>query len=378
MVKALKAMYSTVKSCVRYNHSQSDFFESHVGLKQGDPSSPLLFMFFVNDLMNNINSDLNDIFTIEEMKLFLLLYADDQAVFARSPDSLQKLLNDIENYCNAWGLRINTAKTKIMIFEKGRLTHHDFYLYGSSLEVVNSFKYLGVSLYRNGNWYRSQKDIAKHASYALNGLFQIFKSIELPNSQKCKLFDALVSSILHFGGELIGSYPCTDLELVHTKFLRRILLVKRSTNTAALYGELGRVPLVIIRKVRMIKYWLKILKSPHDSLIYKTYEMLRLDANASRSYNGRNWAFQIKQLLQEHGFSNVWDSNVHEGINFLMIRQRIFDMYHQQWYASINNSSKLKTYSVFKHDFNFESYLDNIAIPKFRIALSKFRVSIFT
>ena len=118
--------------------------------------SPLLFMLFVNDIIENINSDLEDIFTLNEIKLFLILYADDQVAFAKSPETLQKILTDIENYCNLWGLKINTQKTKAMIFEKGRRTHHDFYIYNTALEVVESFKYLGLTLFKNGNWNRSQ------------------------------------------------------------------------------------------------------------------------------------------------------------------------------------------------------------------------------
>ena len=68
------------------------FFTSYIGLKQGDPSSPLLFMLFVNDIVNNINADLNYIFTIHELKLFLILFADDQVVFAKSPQTLQSIL----------------------------------------------------------------------------------------------------------------------------------------------------------------------------------------------------------------------------------------------------------------------------------------------
>ena len=80
-------------------------------------------MLFVNDIVNNINSDLNDVFTINELKLFLILFADDQVVFAKSPHTLQLMLNDIENYSERWRLKIKTAKTKAMIFEKGRLFH---------------------------------------------------------------------------------------------------------------------------------------------------------------------------------------------------------------------------------------------------------------
>ena len=83
MVRALKAMYSTVKACIRYNQSYSDFIDSNFGVKQGDPSSPMLFMMFINDLNENINNDLEGIFTLNGIKLFLLLYADDQVVFGK-------------------------------------------------------------------------------------------------------------------------------------------------------------------------------------------------------------------------------------------------------------------------------------------------------
>ena len=105
-------MYSVVKACIRYNCRYSEFIDSHMGVKQGDPSSPMLFMLFINDINQCINDDLEGVFTVEDSKLFLLLYADDQVIFAKSPETLQAMLLDIEYYCNAWGLKINTAKNK--------------------------------------------------------------------------------------------------------------------------------------------------------------------------------------------------------------------------------------------------------------------------
>ena len=123
-----------------------------------------------------------------------------------------------------------------MIFEKGR-NHYDFYIYNTVIKLVDSFKYLGITLFKNSNWYRSQKCIAQHASFALFDLFTVFNNIDLRIPQKCKLFDSLVGSVLNFGAEIWGNHEATDIELIHTKFLRRILGVKKSTNLTALYGE---------------------------------------------------------------------------------------------------------------------------------------------
>ena len=368
-------MYTTVKLCIRYKSSFSQFFSSHIGLKQGDPSSPLLFMLFVNDIVNNINADLNGVFTTNELKLFLILFADDQVVFAKSPQTLQSMLNDIENYCETWRLKINTSKTKAMIFEKGRRTHYDFYIYNTVIDVVDSFKYLGITLFKNGNWYRSQKTIAQHASFALYNLFTVFKDIQLPVSQKCKLFDSLVGSILNFGADVWGMHEASDIEMIQNKLLRRILGVRKSTNLSALYGETGRVPLSVFRKIIMIKYWIKIISQNDSSLLKQAYFMLKDDADANRNYNGKNWASHIKSILQQHGFEYVWNSQFNIEIPFEAIRQRIFDMYHQKWYSDINNSNRLQSYCLFKHDFKLGDYLTDITDNKYKIALARFRTS---
>ena len=75
----------------------------------------------------------------------MLLYADDAVVFARSPEVLQSILNDFERYCTSRGLKINIAKTKAMLFEKH--TSSGFYLNNTKLDIVSSFRYLGMHFF---------------------------------------------------------------------------------------------------------------------------------------------------------------------------------------------------------------------------------------
>ena len=97
--------------------------------------------------MENINADLQNIFSINELKLSLILFADGQVRFATSPNTLQLLLSDLETYSQHWSLKINTNKTKAMIFEKGRqATYFEFYIYGTAIEIVDHIKYLGVKI----------------------------------------------------------------------------------------------------------------------------------------------------------------------------------------------------------------------------------------
>ena len=164
-------MYSVVKSFIKYNSESSDFINSNIGVKQGDPASSILCLFFLNDILNNITTDLNGVINIDNLYLFLICFADDAILFTQDPVSLQRMLNDIELYCNTWNLKNNINKTKIMIFENGRHTNYDFYIYNSRIDIVQSFKYLGVNLFKNGNWNRTQKRVSQHASFSLHNLF---------------------------------------------------------------------------------------------------------------------------------------------------------------------------------------------------------------
>lgn len=70
-----------MKGCIKSLGRISDCFESLVGVKQGEPLSPLLFILFLNDLpaelgidtdTGNVNDELIDLF-----QKFMLLFADD-------------------------------------------------------------------------------------------------------------------------------------------------------------------------------------------------------------------------------------------------------------------------------------------------------------
>ena len=374
-INVVKSMYSVVKACVRHNSEYSPFFNSNIGVKQGDQCSSLLFLFFVNDILSNLNDNVDDLFSINGLKLFILLFADDAVLFAHSPQALQSLLTDLHRYCTTWNLKVNTSKTKIMIFEKRGNTQFDFKYDNIILDIVNNFKYLGVTLYKNGKWSQTEKTVAQRSQAALHNLFIVFNQIDLTTKDKCNLFDSLVGSVLNYGAEIFGYNDCKTIEKIHCKFLRKVLCVKTSTNLDGLYGEIGRFPMIIQRKILMLKYWIKIIKTQNSSLIKRTYNLLRNDADNNIHYNKLNWAYQIKQILQEIGMLNIWYNQDNHTIKINIIKQRITDIYQQTWQNNIIHSNRLDSYKLFKHTISIEDYLNYIDINKFRIILTRFRLS---
>ena len=183
--------------------------------------------------------------------------------------------------------------------------------------------------------------------------------------------------MLNYSSEVWGFHEGKDIEQVHTKNLWKILCVDKSTNLAGLYGELGRVavPLNVIRKIHIFRYWPKILQSNENSLIKHIYTMLESDTNNGNNYNNQNWAYQIKSTLETLGLNYIWTGMHNNNSNINIIKQRLVDQYNQTLYGSINYSRRLSSYCRYIHEFKLELFLDTIIEKRFKIALSRFRLS---
>ena len=129
----IRSIYHEVKSCVKNMNTLSDFFKSEVGLLQGEVLSPFLFTLFLNDLELYLQQDQNAGLTLEQLSIYLLLFADDAVLFSDTIEGLQYSLNNLESYCNKWNLEVNVDKTKIVVFRKaGILNRREVWTYGGA------------------------------------------------------------------------------------------------------------------------------------------------------------------------------------------------------------------------------------------------------
>ena len=78
----------------------------------------------------------------------VLLYSDDIVGLADSPSELQKMIVSLYDYCSPWYLNVNLDKSKVLVFRSSnRINSNLKFNYGSrEIEIVNSYKYLGVEI----------------------------------------------------------------------------------------------------------------------------------------------------------------------------------------------------------------------------------------
>ena len=215
--------------------------------------------------MNLLSEDLCNALRGEDLEhfsnLFCLLYADDTIILAESPDELQVALNSVQDYCKTWNLTVNTSKIKIVIFSRGKIRKLPHFIYNNeAIEVVYDFVYLGVKFNYNGTL---KKAISKQVTQARRALYSMLakaKTLQLSVDIQCHLFDHLILPILLYGSEIWGYEDISQIEVLHRKFLRTILLVNKCTPDCMVYGETGHGPILNHVKCRVVGFWARILK----------------------------------------------------------------------------------------------------------------------
>ena len=119
----------------------SDCFDSHFGVKQGEPLSPLLFIIFINNMASDIARTNISADTITQIQIFMLLFAaDDTVLFAESQKDMKALLDKLYLYCCRWNISVNITKNKTMVFKSGNRDEIVVLRYAGSLQTnVKSF-----------------------------------------------------------------------------------------------------------------------------------------------------------------------------------------------------------------------------------------------
>ena len=118
------------------------------------------------------------------------------------------------------------------------------------------------------------------------------------------MFDTCIAPILLYGSEVWGpflnndwkSWETTQIEKIHTQFLKRILGVNRSTTNALVRCELGRHSLLEKITTRNINYIIYIENKNITALVKQA-------ANYEITMNNRNNLYSIF-TKQEEGITN--------------------------------------------------------------------------
>ena len=168
----VRSMYTGDSACIAAGGLRSAWFNTTLGVKQGDVSSPILYSCFINAIVPKLDSmvenhgvDLYD----QRKRLSILLYADDMVLLAESSEALQHMLDVLTTFAkdNFFKLSSGPDQSKSVVMVYGDAVQScparasDFRLCGAFLPMVAEYTYLGVVFHCMGEWSSHLKAIER-------------------------------------------------------------------------------------------------------------------------------------------------------------------------------------------------------------------------
>ena len=170
---------------------------------QGTVLGPLLFLLYINDLPDNLQSSVK-------------LFADDALLYGviasdTDCDRLQEYLRKLEQWQNQWQMQFNPSKCKVLYISNKRSPPvKKFPLCGVELEQVEEITYLGITLTSKLKWDQHASSVSSKASKVLG---VVRRNLHIcPRLVRKTAYKTLVRPTLEYGSAAWDPYYDKDIK----------------------------------------------------------------------------------------------------------------------------------------------------------------------
>ena len=330
------------------------------GVPQGSVLGPLLFLIYINDLSDNIRSDVK-------------LFADDTSLFSVVSDindTADKLNRDLEMariWAWQWKMEFNPDKTQEIVFtQKQKQPYHPPLLLGNcKIAVKNEHKHLGLILDSKLNFQQHIKEASSRARRGI-GLIKFLRRYVSRDTLNM-IYKLYVRPHLDYGDIIFHHFDPTmksdftlKLESIQYSAALAVTGCWRGSNRQRLYDELGWETLYHRRWYRRLCHFFKLLKTRQPEYLFSV-----LPPERQMFYNLRHFNIYDHNFGKTFRFSNTYFPNTLKEWNCLD--------------ESIRNSGSI---AIFKHKllniirpkpnslFNIYDLLGTVHLTRLRIQFS--------
>lgn len=331
--------------------------------------SPILFSLYIHDLMQEVG---NCGVCLQNYILPGLMFADDIVLISSNAAKLQLALNRLHSYFQRWKLTVNELKSKVLVFSNSVRRDLIFKYSDKPLELVESFKYLGLVISRNGSLTKAVDSLRGSALKVLHLLKARTKHSRITSPfVLCLLFEAIIEPVILYGSEIWGLKQYSEVERFLLKFCKEVLYLPYNAPNIAVYGETGTFPLWLKTYSRAVEYYRRLADGRAPLLVEEAFSVIKHSTGRRN-----NWFAQLQNIITK--FNLVSDEGLLTKRDCIMQFQEYFI---NDWKNQLSSDTrrvggnKLRCHRQFKLVFAWEPYLSWVTDNKHRIALTRLRTS---
>ena len=275
LLQWFKNYLSNRQQRVVINGKTSTWGTINAGVPQGSVLGPLLFLIFINDIVDIVHSKIK-------------LFADDTSLYLTvdnpqlSADILNGDLSSIDSWSSDWMVTFNALKTDAMLVSRKRnqVFHPPLSFQNHQLDNVEQHKHLGIILRSDLRWKDHIDLIIVRASKQLN----IMKSLQylLDRETLEVIYKSFIRPLMEYGSVVWDGCTQGDsqrLESVQLAAARVISGAMLTTPNDKLYEETG---LQTLAKRREINKLIQMYKITHNLAPEYLREIIFSNQNQTR------------------------------------------------------------------------------------------------
>jgi len=224
--RLLQNLYWKQSAAIRIDGKLSKWVKIKKGTRQGCVFSPDLYNLYSEYIMRKIEG--LDGRKVGGVNINNIRYADDTILIADDVEKLQRLLDEVVEESERFGLKINEKKTFCMVMTKIKEPPlFKLHIKGKVVQQVDKFSFLGSLITSDG---KSEQEIKKRIAMAKTS-FQRMKSILTSRSinigTRTRILKCYIWSTMLYGCETwtISKVMERRLEAAEMWFIRRMLRI---------------------------------------------------------------------------------------------------------------------------------------------------------
>ena len=235
LVRLISSFLRDRKLKVKVGSKVSEEITMKAGTPQGSCLSPLLYIILVNDIPDvNAHASLGQ-------------FADDIALWSNAYtfqgciNRLQKAVNNLEGWCRRWRIKINGAKSNLLIIHRLHEKPSEdlsIQLFNDIIKPKNSAKYLGIQFDNRLYFKEHFKDLEARALSRLN-LFKLLVKNGVDNKTMIRLYQTYVCPLFEYGSISFLPADLKKLQQIQNEFIRLSLKLPRYLRVDLIHDAAG-------------------------------------------------------------------------------------------------------------------------------------------
>ena len=309
------------------------------GVPQGSILGPLLFLLYINDIVESINSSIR-------------LFADDTSLYiiVDSPiEAANKLNSDLQkvhDWATQWLVTFNPLKSEAIIFSRKRAKpyHPPVLMENQPIIEVSSHKHLGIIFSNDCTWHEHLENVKAKAWKRINIMRKLKFKLDRKSLQT--IYFSFIRPLLEYANVVWDNctqYEANELEQIQHEAARIVTGATKLVSINSLFLETGWETLALRRDKQKLQ------------LFYKMYNEFTPD--------------YLSSLVPPH-IGNTTTYQLFECERFNNLRQELFDKVSHICQPTIDvflNGSHELTYQENKQIF--------LAVQDFIVKSKRFQIT---